>query len=60
MFKRLLKSFKQDDTHSIAKQAPIAASPVTISRNEHTISRKQISKSALNVMYELTRAGYQA
>ena len=31
-----------------------------ISRSEHSISRAQISKSALNVLYGLRRAGYEA
>jgi poly(A) polymerase len=60
MLKRLLKSLKRGEINPIATQVPVTASPVTISRDEHTISRKQISKNALNVMYELTRAGYQA
>ncbi|HCH20725.1 MAG TPA: polynucleotide adenylyltransferase PcnB [Cellvibrionales bacterium] len=60
MLKRLLKSLKRGEINPIATQVPVTASAVTISRDEHTISRKQISKNALNVMYELTRAGYQA
>ncbi len=60
MLKQLFKSLKGKKTSAIAVQTPLAESPVTISRDEHTISRKQISKNALNVMYELTRAGYQA
>ena len=60
MLKRLLKSLKREEINPIATQVPVTASAVTISRDEHTISRKQISKNALNVMYELTRAGYQA
>ena len=31
-----------------------------IPRDQHVISRKQISRSALNVMYELNRVGYEA
>ena len=60
MLKRLLKSLKREEINPVATQVPVTASAVTISRDEHTISRKQISKNALNVMYELTRAGYQA
>ena len=59
MLKRLLKSLKQEDK-PIATQVPVTASAVTINRDEYTISRKRISKNASNVMYELTRAGYQA
>ena len=60
MLKRLLKSLKREEINPIATQVPVTASAVTINRDEHTISRKRISKNALNVMYELTRAGYQA
>ncbi|MEK7992060.1 MAG: polynucleotide adenylyltransferase PcnB [Thiotrichaceae bacterium] len=31
-----------------------------ISRDEHTVSRKQISKNALKVLYKLNQAGYEA
>lgn len=34
--------------------------PVIIPRNEHTISRAQISENALKVLYRLKSAGYQA
>lgn len=34
--------------------------PVTIPRNEHTISRSQISENALKVLYRLKSAGYRA
>ena len=60
MLKRLLKSLKREEINPITMQVPVTASAVTISRDQHTISRKKISKNALNVMYELTRAGYQA
>ena len=60
MLKRLLKSLKREEINPITTQVPATASAVIISRDEHTISRKKINKNALNVMYELTRAGYQA
>ena len=34
--------------------------PDIISRDDHCISRKQISKNALTVIYDLRRAGYEA
>lgn len=34
--------------------------PVIVPRNEHTISRKQISQNALNVLYTLKDAGFEA
>lgn len=33
---------------------------VTLERADHSISRKQISKNALSVMYELNRAGFES
>jgi poly(A) polymerase len=34
--------------------------PVIVPRSEHTISRKQISQNALNVLYTLKDAGFEA
>jgi len=43
------------------KQEPVTPSePVIIPRSEHSISRKQISKNALRVLYELKDAGFEA
>jgi poly(A) polymerase len=43
------------------KQQPLtSAEPVIIPRSEHSISRKQISKNALRVLYELKDAGFEA
>lgn len=39
---------------------PDARSPRIIPRPEHTISRDEISKSALKVLYRLHKSGYQA
>jgi poly(A) polymerase len=36
------------------------AEPVIIPRDQHSISRKQISQNALNVLYTLKDAGYEA
>jgi len=35
-------------------------SPIILSRDEHSISRKQISRATLNILYELNRNGYEA
>lgn len=37
-----------------------SAEPVIVPRGEHTISRKQISQNALNVLYALKDAGFEA
>jgi poly(A) polymerase len=39
---------------------PTADSPKIIHRAAHTVSRKEISDSALKVLYRLNKAGYQA
>jgi len=38
----------------------VNGSPVRVPRPEHNISRRNISKSALTVLYELQRAGFRA
>jgi poly(A) polymerase len=37
-----------------------STNPVCIPRNEHSISRKQLSPHALKILYRLNQAGYQA
>ncbi len=37
-----------------------SAEPLILPRSEHSISRKQISKNALRVLYDLKDAGYEA
>jgi poly(A) polymerase len=39
---------------------PHAQEPRKIIRSEHTLSRKSISRAALNILYRLNRAGFQA
>ena len=46
-------------SHSPAHTTNLSA-PATISRDQHGISRSQIDKSALDVLYGLKRAGYEA
>lgn len=63
MLKQLFKSFTS--TSKSAKSAPapdanIPLEPLIVSRDNHCISRKQISKNALSVIYELRRAGFEA
>jgi poly(A) polymerase len=41
-------------------QDSIKNTPVRIPRSEHTLSRSNISQAALNVLYQLHKAGYQA
>ena len=51
LFSRFGKK-KQDETTSVE--------PLIVPRSEHSISRKQISKNALRVLYELKGAGFEA
>jgi poly(A) polymerase len=39
---------------------PAPHQPRVITRNEHTVSRKNISRNAVKVLYTLNKAGYQA
>lgn len=41
-----------------ASSSPLAVT--TLSRNQHNISRQQISENALKVLYRLNKSGYQA
>jgi len=68
-YKRLIASIKNifNNSKNIAEpqSAPIenikySLPPQRIPRSEHILSRQLISKSALKVLYELHRAGYQA
>lgn len=73
MFERLFKSFSSlTNTQPLSEpdSGPLGSrsnsrpnngdEPVIITRDEHCISRKNINRSALNVMYELNREGYEA
>jgi len=58
---RLIKRIKDAFTKkSDAPAQPPRLQPTLIPRNEHSISRKQISNSALKVMYRLNEAGHEA
>ena len=45
---------------STTTDSTIISTPVVYSRSEHTISRADISKAALKVLYTLRREGYEA
>jgi poly(A) polymerase len=44
----------------ISSQNPVFPDPVTIPRDEHNVSRANISRNAVKVLYRLNNAGYQA
>ena len=67
MLKRLYKSLTSSSKPSTSDKSPSISyanssqeAPEIISRDDHCISRKQISKNALTVIYDLRRAGYEA
>lgn len=53
IFNKLVKGRNGDDSHS-------PRDPIIVPRAEHDISRKQISQNALNVLYTLKDAGFDA
>ena len=53
IFNKLVKGKNGNRSH-------VSREPVIVPRAEHTISRKQISKSALKVLYTLKDAGFEA
>jgi poly(A) polymerase len=53
LINKLVKGKKGDEGRN-------SQGPVVVPRSEHTISRKQISQNALNVLYALKDAGFEA
>ncbi len=61
MFSRLKQSVaKKIRLGSRKKTAPASPYPLIIPRNEHGLSRSNISEAALKVLYRLHKAGYEA
>ena len=58
MLKNLFKRLQPSIT--TPSEVVSGTDPIVVERDEHTISRKQISKHALTVIYELQRAGHEA
>ncbi|MGD8910566.1 MAG: polynucleotide adenylyltransferase PcnB, partial [Chromatiales bacterium] len=44
----------------MSSQNPALPDPITIPRDEHNVSRSNISRNAIKVLYRLNSAGYQA
>ena len=57
LIQRILKRVR---TLKQSEAPPKAPSPVQLQRDQHSISRKQIDKNALDVLYGLKRAGFDA
>lgn len=55
-----VKSFFSFSTDSDNNSQQVSAGHLVIERTDHPISRQQIDKPALDVLYELNRAGYEA
>jgi poly(A) polymerase len=54
-----LRPKRQQDEHNPSRESK-PAQPTVLSRDQHTISRRDISNNALKVMYRLQEAGFQA
>lgn len=60
MLKRLLNLFSPKSTSSTSSASPKGKKPAIISRDNHTISRKNISSAAIKIIRVLEDAGYKA
>lgn len=49
-----------DPVNPASPGAPVVLEPVVLERNQHNVSRKNISSGCLRVLYTLNDAGYQA
>lgn len=53
--------FQHPESSELGSEANLAdGQPEILSRDDHRISRKQLSKPCLDVLYQLKRAGYEA
>lgn len=57
---RLIRKVASFFSSSSSESVTVQSEPEIISRDQHAISRKQIDKAALDVLYGLKRAGYEA
>ncbi len=60
VFKKLVSGVKKLMPQQSAKKRAHNSTPTVIQRDQHCISRKDLSKSALDVLYHLHRSGYKA
>lgn len=65
MMQRIIRKLRQfitpkSNRSNNPQSSQTYAEPVRIQRDQHNISRKRIDKPALDVLYDLKRAGYQA
>ncbi|WP_413739249.1 polynucleotide adenylyltransferase PcnB [Sodalis sp. RH21] len=61
MFTRVANFCRKVLNREVAETAPEDRRPLTIiPRDQHSISRKEISENALKVLYRLNKAGYEA
>lgn len=44
----------------VSPAQPVSAGPIVLSRDQHPVSRKQMSNNALKVLYRLNSGGYEA
>jgi hypothetical protein len=52
--------FKRKNAGAISKPARSSSKAIILKRDAHNVSRKDISKNAVKVLYKLNEAGYQS
>ncbi|MDX1348373.1 MAG: polynucleotide adenylyltransferase PcnB [Thiomicrorhabdus chilensis] len=60
IIRKITSYFSSSKSHSHPATPSIPKAPKVIPRSEHGISRREIDKSALDVLYGLKRAGFEA
>lgn len=55
-----MANFWNKITSAVSRKQSVAAQPRVLSRDDHSVSRKQISDSALKVMHRLRSGGFEA
>jgi poly(A) polymerase len=58
--KKKLSGIVGGSAAEMSSQNPALPDPITIPRDEHNVSRSNISRNAIKVLYRLNSAGYQA
>lgn len=60
LFNKVKSFFSLSTDKNVRRHQPKPSQFTVVNRSEHGVSRKQIDKAALDVLYELNRAGYDA
>lgn len=60
MLKKFIQRMRPNNDATSSLGADPSHEPITLHRDEHSVSRKQISKGALRVLYDLQNAGFES